>query len=205
MITAFSFFKLSYPEGQLEWVRSPQTAAESLCLCLPLHCGSVNCSYSNIPSLPSPQLSYSQPLSCSIINLLVLSTCKSQTIEPYGVILGCAVIRSGGITEPPSFFRSPKDCSSPPCLLPVSSVSPPCLLCVSYMSPPCLLRVSYVFPTCLLRVSVLVSGERIQEFNSKINLLHTFTHNSFVLIYHKHWHKCTKWIYLRCEVVFNIK
>lgn len=73
----------------------------SLSLSFPsLHCGSVNCSYSNIPSLPSPQLSYSQPLSCGIINLLVLSTCKSQTIEPYGVILGCVVIRFGGIAEP---------------------------------------------------------------------------------------------------------
>ena len=115
MITAFSFFKLSYPEGQLGWVLSPPShvaAASffpslhpsplSISLSLPpsrplslslsvfpsLHCGSVNCSYSNIPSLPSPQLSFSQPLSCGIINLLVLSTCKSQTIEPYGAVWG---------------------------------------------------------------------------------------------------------------------
>lgn len=67
-----------------------------------LHCGSANCSYSNIPSLPSPQMNYSQPLSWGIINLLVLSTCKSQTIEPYGTILGCVVLPFGDITEPPS-------------------------------------------------------------------------------------------------------
>lgn len=67
-----------------------------------LHCGSVNCSYSNIPSLPSPQLSYSQPLSRRIINLLVLSTCKSQTVEPYGAIFGRTLIRFRGVTEPPS-------------------------------------------------------------------------------------------------------
>lgn len=110
MITAFSFFKLSYPEGQLGWVLSlppmqlqlPSLSlspfsislslslfvSPSLCLSPSLHCGSVNCSYSNIPSLPSPQLSFSQPLSCGIINLLVLSTCKSQTIEPYGAVWG---------------------------------------------------------------------------------------------------------------------
>lgn len=111
MITASSFFKLSYPEGQLGWVLlfffSPPCSCSfslslsllwSVCLSLHLslspsfpsllHCGSVNCSYSNIPSLPSPQLSFSQPLSCGIINLLVLSTCKSQTIEPYGAVWG---------------------------------------------------------------------------------------------------------------------
>lgn len=113
MITASSFFKLSYPEGQLGWVLffffslSPMqlqllslslSLLQSVSLSLHrslspsfpslLHCGSVNCSYSNIPSLPSPQLSFSQPLSCGIINLLVLSTCKSQTIEPYGAVWG---------------------------------------------------------------------------------------------------------------------
>lgn len=111
MITAFSFFKLSYPEGQLEWVLFPPKQLQPLSLFVflslspsfsSLHCGSVNCSYSNIPSLPSPQLSYSQPLSCGIINLLVLSTCKSQTIEPYGAILGCVVTHFGVITEPQS-------------------------------------------------------------------------------------------------------
>lgn len=105
MITLFSFFKLSALEGQLRWVCTPPhqpscAATASLYQSVsshhlsfsmsfpPAHCGSVNCSYSNIPSLPSPQLSFSQPLSCGIINLLVLSTCKSQTIVPYGTVWG---------------------------------------------------------------------------------------------------------------------
>lgn len=88
MITVFSFFKLSISWGPIGM--SGFFFLVFFFFFLPsLHrCGVLNCSYSRITSLPSPQLSRQQPLSCSIINLLVLSTCKSQTIEPYGVVLG---------------------------------------------------------------------------------------------------------------------
>lgn len=76
------------------------------------HCGSVNCSYSNIPSLPSPQLSFSQPLSCSIINLLVLSTCKSQTIVPYGAVWG-KLLFILQVHLAAESFRSPYEFRSP--------------------------------------------------------------------------------------------
>lgn len=80
MITVFSFFKLAVSWGPI---------GMSVFFLPSLHrCVALNRSYSRIASLPSPQLSRQQPLSCTIINLLVLSTCKSQTIEPYGVVLG---------------------------------------------------------------------------------------------------------------------
>lgn len=77
IVTTFPFFKISIssgPIGMSEFAPSSLQQAELLLQ-----------QYQIITISPAER---EQPLSCSIINLLVLSTCKSQAIEPYGMVLG---------------------------------------------------------------------------------------------------------------------
>lgn len=77
IVTAFPFFKISIssgPIGMSEFAPSSLQHAELLLQ-----------QYQVITISPAER---EQPLSGSIINLLVLSTCKSQAIEPYGMVLG---------------------------------------------------------------------------------------------------------------------
>lgn len=77
IVTAFPFFKISISWGPIGMSESVPPSAESTKLLLQ--------QYEIITISPAERR---EALSCSIINLLVLSTCKSQAIEPYGMVLG---------------------------------------------------------------------------------------------------------------------
>lgn len=77
IITAFTFFKTSISSGPIGMSAFTPSSPQHTLLLLQ--------QYQIITISPAEK---EQPLSCRIINLLVLSTCKSQAIEPYGMVLG---------------------------------------------------------------------------------------------------------------------
>lgn len=84
IVTAFPFSKLLYPQGHWdEWICTLLSAQAELLL-------------QQYQIITISLAEREQPLSCSIINLLVLSTCKSQAIEPYGMS-GSIVIHFVGL------------------------------------------------------------------------------------------------------------